>query len=125
MIADHDQVHERSEDSDFLLMVLRDLLPKHPHLRYVLSFLFCCIVMVHCLFCVLLSVVLMSATMNSALFSQYFGGAPVITIPGRTFPVRSTAEEVFHFFSKIEFLSSSPFTTCLFSIICFVLFVIR
>jgi hypothetical protein len=60
-----DEVHERSEDSDFLLMVLRDLLPHHPKLR----------------------VVLMSATMNAALFSTYFGGAPVITIPGRTFPV--------------------------------------
>ena len=31
-----DEVHERSEDSDFLLMVLRDLLPQHPKLRVIL-----------------------------------------------------------------------------------------
>ncbi len=47
-------------------MVIRDLLPNFPRLR----------------------VVLMSATMNADLFSRYFHGAPVITIPGRTFPVR-------------------------------------
>jgi ATP-dependent RNA helicase DHX57 len=29
----------------------------------------------------------MSATLNADLFSQYFGGVPVIEIPGRTFPV--------------------------------------
>jgi ATP-dependent RNA helicase DHX57 len=48
-------------------MVLRDLLPKHPNLR----------------------VILMSATMNAQLFSAYFGGAPIFTIPGRTFPVQA------------------------------------
>ncbi len=34
-----------------------------------------------------LRVLLMSATLNAELFSNYFGGAPVIEIPGRTFPV--------------------------------------
>lgn len=29
----------------------------------------------------------MSATMNAGLFSEYFGDIPVVTIPGRTFPV--------------------------------------
>jgi hypothetical protein len=29
----------------------------------------------------------MSATLDANLFSSYFGGAPVITVPGRTFPV--------------------------------------
>lgn len=29
----------------------------------------------------------MSATLNADLFSEYFGGAPVLNIPGRTFPV--------------------------------------
>ena len=29
------QVHERNLDSDFLLIILRDLLPKRPHLRLV------------------------------------------------------------------------------------------
>ncbi|XP_065345049.1 putative ATP-dependent RNA helicase DHX57 [Cloeon dipterum] len=60
-----DEVHERSDESDFLLMILRDLLPKRPDLK----------------------IVLMSATLNADLFSQYFGQVPVIEIPGRTFPV--------------------------------------
>eukprot|EP00092_Neocalanus_flemingeri_P073805 GFUD01091162.1.p1 GENE.GFUD01091162.1~~GFUD01091162.1.p1 ORF type:complete len:1281 (+),score=425.03 GFUD01091162.1:331-4173(+) len=61
-----DEVHERSEESDFLLMILRDTLPVRPDLR----------------------VILMSATVNAELFSSYFKGAPVLEIPGRTFPVQ-------------------------------------
>jgi len=61
-----DEVHERSEESDFLLMILRDTLPVRPDLR----------------------VILMSATVNADLFSNYFKGAPVLEIPGRTFPVQ-------------------------------------
>ena len=45
-----DEVHERDLNSDFLLIVLRDLLPKRPDLR----------------------VVAMSATVNAALFANYF-----------------------------------------------------
>lgn len=44
--------------SDFLLIVLKDLLPRRPELR----------------------VILMSATLDSGLFSSYFGGAPVVNI---------------------------------------------
>ena len=29
----------------------------------------------------------MSATLDADLFSSYFGGAPLLTVPGRTFPV--------------------------------------
>jgi hypothetical protein len=81
------QVHERNVDSDFLLIILRDLLHRRPSLR----------------------VILMSATMNADLFADYFtltssssvrappglgggGGCardvPVIHIPGYTYPVR-------------------------------------
>ncbi|XP_054728692.1 putative ATP-dependent RNA helicase DHX57 [Anastrepha obliqua] len=60
-----DEVHERSEESDFLLMILKDLLKERPDLK----------------------VILMSATLNAKLFSEYFGGAPVLDIPGRTFHV--------------------------------------
>ena len=35
-----------------------------------------------------LKLVLMSATLNAQLFSDYFSGAPVIEVPGRMFPVR-------------------------------------
>ncbi|XP_055375617.1 putative ATP-dependent RNA helicase DHX57 [Condylostylus longicornis] len=60
-----DEVHERSEETDFLLMILKDILPKRPNLK----------------------VILMSATLNANIFSKYFGNVPVIDIPGRTFPV--------------------------------------
>lgn len=61
-----DEVHERSEESDFLLLILKELLAKRKDLK----------------------VVLMSATLNAALFSKYFVKAPVLEIPGRTFPVQ-------------------------------------
>ncbi|ELW63977.1 Putative ATP-dependent RNA helicase DHX57 [Tupaia chinensis] len=60
-----DEVHERTEESDFLLLVLKDLVLQRPTLQ----------------------VILMSATLNAELFSEYFNFCPVITIPGRTFPV--------------------------------------
>ncbi|XP_039595001.1 putative ATP-dependent RNA helicase DHX57 [Polypterus senegalus] len=60
-----DEVHERTEESDFLLLVLRDLIVQRPNLR----------------------IVLMSATLNAALFSQYFGSCPIVNIAGCTFPV--------------------------------------
>ncbi|KAL8938001.1 MAG: hypothetical protein Q9216_004129 [Gyalolechia sp. 2 TL-2023] len=62
-----DEVHERSIESDFLLIVLRKLLARRPNLR----------------------VVLMSATVDAAKFSNYFDNAPVMTVPGRTFPVET------------------------------------
>src|SRR5690554_2979233 len=33
-------------------------------------------------------VVLMSATVNAERFSDYLGGAPILRVPGRTFPVQ-------------------------------------
>eukprot|EP00758_Cryptobia_borreli_P012113 Tbor_TRINITY_DN5718_c4_g2::TRINITY_DN5718_c4_g2_i1::g.19549::m.19549/K13026/DHX57; ATP-dependent RNA helicase DHX57 len=61
-----DEIHERGVDTDFLLILLKDLLQKRPNN---------------------LKVILMSATMNSKLFSEYFYDSPVITISGRTHPV--------------------------------------
>lgn len=61
-----DEVHERSEESDFLLLILKEILAKRSDMR----------------------VILMSATLNAGLFAAYFGGAPVLEIPGRTFPVQ-------------------------------------
>lgn len=61
-----DEVHERSEESDFLLLILKELLQKRKDLK----------------------VILMSATLNANLFSNYFAKAPVLDIPGRTFPVQ-------------------------------------
>ncbi|XP_020576741.1 DExH-box ATP-dependent RNA helicase DExH1 [Phalaenopsis equestris] len=64
-----DEIHERGMNEDFLIIILRDLLPRRPDLR----------------------LILMSATINADLFSKYFGNSPVIHIPGFTFPV----EEIF------------------------------
>ena len=62
-----DEVHERSIDTDFLLIILRSLVAKRPDLK----------------------VVLMSATVDAQKFSHYLGGVPIISVPGRTFPVKS------------------------------------
>lgn len=64
-----DEVHERSSESDFLLMLLKELLPKRPSLK----------------------VILMSATLKADVFSSYFGKTPILNIPGKTYPV----EQVF------------------------------
>lgn len=61
-----DEVHERSIDSDFLLIVLKKLMTKRKDLK----------------------VVLMSATVDAERFSKYFGGATILNVPGRTFPVK-------------------------------------
>ena len=60
-----DEVHERSIDSDFLLIVLRKLMLKRADLK----------------------VILMSATVDAQRFSKYLDNAPVLNVPGRTFPV--------------------------------------
>ncbi|KAL4817340.1 P-loop containing nucleoside triphosphate hydrolase protein [Aspergillus spinulosporus] len=63
-----DEVHERSLDTDFLLALLKDILRYRKDIK----------------------VILMSATLDADIFTQYFGGRqPVglVHIPGRTFPV--------------------------------------
>ncbi|KAG0427772.1 hypothetical protein HPB47_025196, partial [Ixodes persulcatus] len=60
-----DEVHERDLQTDFLAIVLKDLLTVRPDLR----------------------VVLMSATINADLFSRYFGNCPMLEIPGIAYPV--------------------------------------
>ncbi|CAK9316902.1 unnamed protein product [Citrullus colocynthis] len=62
-----DEIHERGMNEDFLLIVLKDLLPRRPELR----------------------LILMSATLDAELFSSYFGGAQIIHIPGFTHPVQT------------------------------------
>ena len=59
------QVHERSVQSDFLLIVLRNILEKRRNFK----------------------VILMSATVDSDKFSSYFQHCPVFHIPGKMFPV--------------------------------------
>ncbi|BFZ63806.1 hypothetical protein YB2330_004938 [Saitoella coloradoensis] len=61
-----DEVHERSIDSDFLLIILKQLLQRRKDLK----------------------VILMSATVNAERFSEYLGGCKIVNVPGRTFPVQ-------------------------------------
>lgn len=60
-----DEAHERSLTIDFLLGWLKRILPQRPDLKVIIS----------------------SATIETARFSEFFGGAPVIEVEGRTFPV--------------------------------------
>ncbi len=60
-----DEAHERSLTIDFLLGWLKRLLPDRPDLKVVVS----------------------SATLETERFSQFFGGAPIIEVVGRTYPV--------------------------------------
>jgi ATP-dependent helicase HrpA len=59
-----DEAHERSLNVDFLLGYLRQLLPRRPDLKVVIT----------------------SATIDTARFAQHFD-APVIEVTGRTYPV--------------------------------------
>jgi len=60
-----DEAHERSLNIDFLLGILRRLLPARPELKVIIT----------------------SATMDTAHFCQTFGKVPVIEIAGRGYPV--------------------------------------
>ncbi|WP_435771624.1 ATP-dependent RNA helicase HrpA [Nocardioides sp. SYSU DS0651] len=65
-----DEAHERSLNIDFLLGYLRQLLPRRPDLKLVIT----------------------SATIETARFAEHFAGpdgtpAPVIEVTGRTYPV--------------------------------------
>lgn len=62
-----DEVHERSIESDFLLIVLKSLRTQRPDLK----------------------IVLMSATLDAQRLSEYFDQCPALAVPGRTFPVDS------------------------------------
>jgi HrpA-like RNA helicase len=63
-----DEVHERQWQVDILLVSLRSLLDgARPDLK----------------------VIMMSATLDTDLFSSFFGGAPVVRVPGRTYPVKT------------------------------------
>ncbi|XP_028113069.1 DExH-box ATP-dependent RNA helicase DExH7, chloroplastic isoform X2 [Camellia sinensis] len=86
-----DEVHERSLLGDFLLIVLKNLIEKQsahstPKLK----------------------VILMSATVDSDLFSRYFGHCPVITAQGRTHPVSAHFLEDIYESINYRLASDSP-----------------
>ena len=60
-----DEAHERSLNIDFLLGYLKRLVVARPELKVIVT----------------------SATIDTQRFSDFFGGAPVIEVSGRTYPV--------------------------------------
>ncbi|MFG1933376.1 ATP-dependent RNA helicase HrpA [Mycobacterium sp. NPDC048908] len=60
-----DEAHERSLNIDFLLGYLRELLPRRPDLKVIVT----------------------SATIEPERFAAHFGGAPIVEVSGRTYPV--------------------------------------
>jgi len=60
-----DEAHERSLNIDFILGYLRQLLPKRPDLKVIIT----------------------SATIDPQRFSRHFNNAPIIEVSGRTYPV--------------------------------------
>ncbi|NYH79621.1 ATP-dependent helicase HrpA [Actinopolyspora biskrensis] len=60
-----DEAHERSLNIDFILGYLKRILPKRPDLKVIIT----------------------SATIDPERFSEHFGGAPIVEVSGRTYPV--------------------------------------
>lgn len=60
-----DEAHERSLNIDFLLGYLKQLLPRRPDLKVIIT----------------------SATIDPESFSRHFNNAPILEVSGRTYPV--------------------------------------
>ncbi|MEB3068225.1 ATP-dependent RNA helicase HrpA [[Mycobacterium] vasticus] len=60
-----DEAHERSLNIDFLLGYLRELLPRRPDLKVIIT----------------------SATIEPQRFAEHLGGAPIVEVSGRSYPV--------------------------------------
>jgi ATP-dependent helicase HrpA len=60
-----DEAHERSLNIDFILGYLKQLLPRRPDLKVVIT----------------------SATIDPQRFSEHFSAAPIVEVSGRTYPV--------------------------------------
>ena len=61
-----DEVHERDVNTDFIMIVLRDMIKSYPNLK----------------------LILMSATIDTTLISNYFNNCPVIEVELRIYPVQ-------------------------------------
>ena len=60
-----DEAHERSLNIDFILGYIKQILPKRPDLKVIIT----------------------SATIDPERFSKHFNNAPIISVSGRTYPV--------------------------------------
>ncbi|NXC12194.1 DHX9 helicase, partial [Corythaeola cristata] len=66
-----DEIHERDINTDFLLVVLRDVVQAYPEIR----------------------VILMSATIDTSMFCEYFFNCPIVEVFGRTYPVQANIKK--------------------------------
>ena len=62
-----DEAHERSLNIDFLLGILKRVLPRRPDLKIIIS----------------------SATLDVERFSAFFDRAPILSVPGRLYPIET------------------------------------
>uniref|UniRef100_T1JBZ2 RNA helicase n=1 Tax=Strigamia maritima TaxID=126957 RepID=T1JBZ2_STRMM len=61
-----DEIHERDLNTDFVMVVLRDMVMTYQHMR----------------------LILMSATIDTSMFSNYFNNCPIVEVLGRSYPVQ-------------------------------------
>lgn len=96
-----DEAHERSLNIDLLLGLLKKLLTKRPDLKLIIT----------------------SATIDTQRFADYFNGAPVLSVSGRTYPVdivyrpldEKNADLTLAVVKEVEFLNKkSPQDTLVF-----------
>lgn len=83
--------------TDFLIVVLRDVVQAYPEVR----------------------IVLMSATIDTTMFREYFFNCPIIEVFGRTFPVQGTTvtssnDDVISATTRWRALSRGRFTSVVF-----------
>ncbi|MBB4916364.1 ATP-dependent helicase HrpA [Streptosporangium saharense] len=85
-----DEAHERSLNIDFILGYLKQLLPRRPDLKVVIT----------------------SATIDPERFSKHFGGAPIIEVSGRTYPVEVRYRPLGEDDDQIQAISSAVDELC-------------
>ncbi|MGV9536972.1 ATP-dependent RNA helicase HrpA [Streptosporangium sandarakinum] len=85
-----DEAHERSLNIDFILGYLKQLLPRRPDLKIVIT----------------------SATIDPERFSRHFGDAPIVEVSGRTYPVEVRYRPVEEDDDQIQAISDAVDELC-------------
>lgn len=68
-----DEVHERNAETEFLLIILKDMVQKYADLK----------------------VILMSANANLKIYTKYFENCSIIDVPGHCYPVKGFKKILF------------------------------